>query len=70
MGEFWREAGLMAVEGGVLGVLVVLPVGVLALGLARLAWAVLRWAGLPTPAQMLGLARPVEVAEASGGLGA
>ena len=71
MGEFWREAGLMAVEGGVLGVLVVLPVGVLALGLARLAWAVLRWAGLPMPAQMvLGLAKPAEVSEASGGLGA
>ena len=61
----------MAVEGGVLGVLVVLPVGVLALGLVRLAWAVLRWAGLPTPAQMvLGLAKPAEAAAASGGLGA
>jgi len=69
VGEFWREAGLMAVEGGVLGVLVVLPVGVLALGLARLAWAVLRRAGLPTPAQMV-LAKPAEAAEASGGLGA
>ena len=72
VGEFWREAGLVAVEvtveGGVLGVLVVLPVGVLALGLVRLAWAVLRWAGLPTPAQMvLGLAKPVEASE---GLGA
>ena len=71
VGEFWREAGLMAVEGGVLGVLVVLPVGVLALGLVRLAWAVLRRAGLPTPAQMvLKLAKPAEATEASGGLGA
>jgi len=73
VGEFWREAGLMAVEGGVLGVLVVLPVGVLALVLLRLAWAALRRAGLPTPEMVLKLAKPAEVveaAEASGGLGA
>eukprot|EP01045_Picozoa_sp_COSAG04_P023649 COSAG04_NODE_2841_length_3498_cov_1.840541_2_plen_69_part_00 len=66
MGEFWQEAGVMVVEGGVLGVLVVLPVGVLALGLGRLAWDALRRAGLPTPAEMV-LGKPPE-AEASGGL--
>jgi len=53
VGQFWKWMGRLVVESGVVGILVVMPLGLLALALGWLGRAALRRAGVLIPAGLV-----------------